>query len=123
MHSCLLRGGHEASRDSALRRVKLLCRKPGFESPARTLHATRHSFAVTYLRRGGLVFHLQKFWANSSLEMTRRYANLILTDLQAVHERVELAVQGMKGLTLRAIKIPGPKSPDLRAGVFSMRAA
>jgi hypothetical protein len=24
----------------------------------------------------------------------------------------------MKGLTLRAIKIPGPKSPDLRAGVF-----
>jgi hypothetical protein len=28
----------------------------------------------------------------------------------------------MKELTLRAIEIPGPKSPDLRAGFFSMRA-
>ena len=73
-----------------LRDVKLLCKRLGFESPARTLHAFRHTFAVNYLRRGGSVFHLQKVLGHSSLEMTRRYANLVTADLQAVHERVSL---------------------------------
>ena len=73
-----------------LRDVKLLCRRLGFEPPARTLHAIRHTFAVNYLRRGGSVFHLQKVLGHSSLEMTRRYANLATADLQAVHERVSL---------------------------------
>jgi integrase/recombinase XerD len=73
-----------------LRDVKLLCKALGFVPPARTLHAFRHTFAVNYLRRGGSVFHLQKVLGHSSLEMTRRYANLVTTDLQAVHERVSL---------------------------------
>jgi site-specific recombinase XerD len=42
------------------------------------------------LRRGGSVFHLQKVLGHSTLEMTRRYANLVTADLQAVHERVSL---------------------------------
>jgi len=41
---------------------------------------------VNYLRRGGSVFHLQKVLGHSTLEMTRRYANLVTADLQAVHE-------------------------------------
>lgn len=73
-----------------LRDVKLLCRKLGFEPPVRTLHAFRHSFALNYLRRGGSVFHLQKALGHTTLEMTRRYANLMTADLQAVHERVSL---------------------------------
>ena len=73
-----------------LRDVKLLCRKLGFAPPARTLHAFRHTFAVNYLRRGGSVFHLQKVLGHSTLEMTRRYANLVTADLQAIHERVSL---------------------------------
>jgi integrase/recombinase XerD len=73
-----------------LRDVKLLCKRLGFDPPARTLHAFRHTFAVTYLRRGGSVFHLQKVLGHASLEMTRRYANLMTEDLQAVHERVSL---------------------------------
>jgi integrase/recombinase XerD len=73
-----------------LRDVKLLCKRLGFAPPCRTLHAFRHTFAVNYLRRGGSVFHLQKVLGHSSLEMTRRYANLVTTDLQAVHERVSL---------------------------------
>jgi len=36
------------------------------------------------------VFHLQKVLGHSTLEMTRRYANLVTADLQAVHERVSL---------------------------------
>ena len=77
-------------RMAALRGVKLLCGQLGFNPPARTLHAFRHTFAVNYLRRGGSVFHLQKVLGHSTLEMTRRYANLVTADLQAVHERVSL---------------------------------
>jgi integrase/recombinase XerD len=77
-------------RMTALRGVKIFCEQLGFNPPGRTLHAFRHTFAVNYLRRGGSVFHLQKILGHSSLEMTRRYANLVTTDLQAVHERVSL---------------------------------
>jgi len=77
-------------RMTALRGVKILCRELGFDAPPRTLHAFRHTFAVNYLRRGGGVFHLQKCLGHSSLEMTRRYANLMSEDLQAIHGRVSL---------------------------------
>jgi len=77
-------------RMTTLRGVKLLCEQLGFDPPARTLHAFRHTFAVNYLRRGGSVFHLQKVLGHSSLEMTRRYANLVTADLQAVHQRLSL---------------------------------
>ncbi len=82
--------GAPVRRMTALRSIKLLCVHLGFDPPARTLHAFRHTFAVNYLRRGGSVFHLQKVLGHSSLEMTRRYANLVTADLQAVHERVTL---------------------------------
>jgi integrase/recombinase XerD len=72
------------------RDMRKLCRTLGFEPPARTLHAFRHTFAVNYLRRGGSVFHLQKVLGHSSLEMTRRYSNLLVEDLQAVHQRLTL---------------------------------
>jgi len=82
------------SRRNALRDVKLLCRKLGFEPPARTLHSFRHTFARNYLRRGGSVFHLQKVLGHSTLEMSRRYADLMTEDLQAVHERLSLLSNG-----------------------------
>jgi site-specific recombinase XerD len=80
----------QVDRIAALHGIQLLCKRLGFDPPERTLHAFRHSFAVNYLRRGGSVFHLQKVLGHSSLEMTRRYANLVTADLQAVHERVSL---------------------------------
>jgi len=78
------------ARRNVLRDVKRLCGKLGFTPPNRTLHAFRHTFAVNYLRRGGSVFHLQKVLGHSTLEMTRRYANLMTEDLKAMHERVSL---------------------------------
>jgi integrase/recombinase XerD len=78
------------NRRDTLRDVKLLCKRLGFTPPPRTLHAFRHTFAVNYIRRGGSVFHLQKVLGHSSLEMTRRYANMQTEDLQAVHARVIL---------------------------------
>ena len=80
----------QMGRRVVLRAVKNLCKRLGFDPPARTLHAFRHTFAVNYIRRGGSVFHLQKVLGHSTLEMTRRYANLVTTDLQAIHERVSL---------------------------------
>src|SRR6185369_6179733 len=74
-----------------LRDLKRMCSKYlGFPPPPRTQHAFRHTFAVNYLRRGGSVFHLQKVLGHSTLEMTRRYANLLTEDLQAVHHKVSL---------------------------------
>ena len=77
-------------RRNVLRDVKDLCRELGFEPPARTVHAIRHTFAINYLRRGGSTFHLQKSLGHSTLEMTRRYANLTTDDLTAVHQRISL---------------------------------
>jgi len=77
-------------RRNVLRDVKLLCRKLGFTAPARTLHATRHTFAIGYLRRGGNVFALQRVMGHTDLETTRKYVNMTTADLQAVHERVSL---------------------------------
>lgn len=82
--------GAALGRQNVLRDFKALCKRLGFDAPARTVHAFRHTFAVNYLRRGGSVFHLQKVLGHSTLEMTRRYANLVTADLQAVHERVSL---------------------------------
>ena len=76
---------HVVSRD-----VKLHCERLGFDAPVRPLHSFRHTFAINYLRKGGSVFHLQKVLGHASLEMTRRYANLMTEDLQAVHQRLTL---------------------------------
>jgi integrase/recombinase XerD len=84
------RGGTKQGRRNVLRDVKDLCRELGFEPPARTLHAFRHTFATNYLRRGGNVFLLQRALGHSSLEMTRRYAHLQTSDLSAVHEKLSL---------------------------------
>jgi hypothetical protein len=50
----------------------------------------RHRFAVNCVRNGGSVFHLQKLLGHSSLEMTRKYANLVTEDLQKMHPQVSL---------------------------------
>ena len=84
------RGGCKIGRRVVLRDVKRLCTRLGFDAPERTLHAFRHTFAINYLRKGGSVFHLQKVLGHSSLEMTRRYANLMTEDLSAVHQRISL---------------------------------
>jgi integrase/recombinase XerD len=77
-------------RRNVLRYVKRLCLSLGFTAPGRTLHATRHTFATGYLRRGGNVFLLQKVMGHSDLETTKQYTHMTLDDLQSVHERLSL---------------------------------
>ncbi|MVN85316.1 tyrosine-type recombinase/integrase [Deinococcus sp. HMF7620] len=54
-------------------------------------HAFRRAFAVNYLRNGGDVFSLQHVLGHTSLEMTRRYVNLLPEDLKVAHIRVSPA--------------------------------
>jgi len=82
--------GRYLGRRNVLRGVKGICKRLGIVAPERTLHSLRHSFALNYLRRGGSVLHLQKCLGHSSLEMVRRYAALLTSDLQSVHEKVSL---------------------------------
>lgn len=82
--------GKKLGRRDVLRDTKRICRRLGIQVPERTLHAFRHSFAVHYLRKGGSVFHLQKALGHASLDMTRRYANLMTEDLQKIHQQVSL---------------------------------
>jgi len=91
-HDWLLssKGGDQLGRCVCLRDVKRLCDRMGFPAPSRTLHSFRHTFGVNYIRKGGSVFHLQKMLGQTSLEMSRRYANLSTVDLSACHERVSL---------------------------------
>lgn len=83
-------GGTMLGRRNVLRAIKGICRKLGFKPPARTVHAFRHSFATHYLKAGGSVFHLQRQLGHSTLEMTRRYSHLVVSDLQQVHEQLTL---------------------------------
>lgn len=80
--------GQPLGRRNTLRDFKRLCLSIGVTPPERSLHATRHSFATEYLRRGGQPFHLQKQLGHASLEMTRRYSHLAVADLQEHHERL-----------------------------------
>jgi integrase/recombinase XerD len=78
------------TRRNALRDVKLLCERLGFEPPSRTLHAFRHTMGSSYIKRGGSVAALQRVLGHSSITTTMRYVHVQTADLQAVHERVSL---------------------------------
>lgn len=54
-------------------------------------HAFRRAFAVNYLRNGGDVFSLQHVMGHTTLDMTRRYVNLLPEDLSRVHSQVSPA--------------------------------
>lgn len=50
-------------------------------------HNFRRYFAISFLRNGGDVFSLQKILGHTSLEMTRRYAELAQTDIIDKHRQ------------------------------------
>ena len=82
--------GEPLGQRNALRDFKQLCSKLGITEVRCSFHTLRHSFALAYVRNGGDVFRLQRILGHSKLEMSRRYVNLNLGDLQEVHQRLSL---------------------------------
>jgi integrase/recombinase XerD len=85
-----MRGGCRLDRHVMARDVKLLCKKLGVD-PQRAL--CTHSATPSRSTISGAEVQsssCKKCFGHSSLEMTRRYANPMTEDLQAIHQRVSL---------------------------------
>lgn len=50
-----------------------------------TVYHLRHTFALWYIRNGGDAFALQKIMGHSTMEMTRTYVNIAMTDVRKNH--------------------------------------
>ncbi|SHF65033.1 Site-specific recombinase XerD [Desulfofundulus australicus DSM 11792] len=74
--------GMPLNRNSWGYRLKMYSRKLGVKVRPYDL---RHAFAILYLRSGGLELSLQKTLGHTTLAMTRRYANLVESDLRRIH--------------------------------------
>jgi integrase/recombinase XerD len=75
------RQGTKAGYRNSLRDYDQLCEKLGIQRTG-GFHRLRHTFALNYVRNGGRLFHLQKQLGHSTLDMTKRYTNLDVSDLQ-----------------------------------------
>lgn len=81
--------------------VHRLARRAGIETRC-SPHVLRHTFARAFLTNGGDVFSLQRILGHSprSIQVTRRYVDLLDEDLRAVHrnaspaDRLALAYAG-----------------------------
>jgi integrase/recombinase XerD len=91
------RTGKKLSHRNTYRSIKTFLERINVTPPERMIHAFRHTFAINYLRAGGSVFHLQKVLGHASLEMTRRYANLLTEDLQLAHQKCSLLSRSVSG--------------------------
>jgi integrase/recombinase XerD len=73
--------GDPMSRRDAHRMLRRAGEKAELTGVRCSPHTFRHTCAVMYLRNGGDAFSLQRLLGHSSLEMTRRYAELAQTDV------------------------------------------
>jgi integrase/recombinase XerD len=88
--------GGSLEQRNALRDFKQMCDKLGITGVRCSFHTLRHSFALAYVKHGGDVFRLQRILGHSKLEMSRRYVNLSLSDLQEVHQRFSLLANSQR---------------------------
>jgi site-specific recombinase XerD len=84
------RKGGKLDRHVMSRDIKRLCERLGFDPPARTLHATRHTMASNFIKAGGSVTILQRLLGHSSITTTMMYVHLNTADLSAAVQRTSL---------------------------------
>lgn len=65
--------------------IQRRCREAEIAGVRCSPHTFRHTMAVSYLRNGGDVFSLQKLLGHSTLDMTRKYAELADSDVKDKH--------------------------------------
>ncbi|WP_158263793.1 tyrosine-type recombinase/integrase [Deinococcus arcticus] len=90
-HVFLGRTGESLSRSGVAQVLADLAQRAKIPRAHAAPHAFRRSFAVNYLRNGGDVFTLQHVMGHATLDMTRRYVNLLPEDLSRVHAQVSPA--------------------------------
>ena len=73
----------------------------------------RHTFAVAFLRRGGNAFALQRIMGHRSMDMTRRYVNLVQGDIREMHHRAS-PISSLVPQHRTKLKIPGPTKPGAK---------
>ena len=79
------RYGDRLGRERAHRLIAGYGKKAGIQGVRVSPHTFRYTFATMWLRNGGDLFTLQRILGHSSLEMVRRYAQQVVSDLQEKH--------------------------------------
>jgi integrase/recombinase XerD len=79
------RCGQRLGREGAQRLIAGYGQKAGIQGVRVSPHTFRYTFATMWLRNGGDLFTLQRILGHSSLEMVRRYAQQVASDLQEKH--------------------------------------
>ena len=73
-------GGEQLSETALTSSIRRYNQSRGVSNTS--IHSLRHTFARQWLLKTGDVFRLQKILGHSTLEMTRRYTNLLGEDLK-----------------------------------------
>ena len=76
---------HPLSREGVKVAFRLIFERASIKAGPHTL---RHTFATTYLRRGGDVYHLSRILGHSNVRTTDIYLHLVSADLIEDHRRV-----------------------------------
>ncbi len=79
--------GEPVNRHTVHKMIVRRCAEAGVEGVRCSPHTFRHTFAVSFLRNGGGVFELQKMLGHTSLDQTRKYAELSNTDVLISHRQ------------------------------------
>lgn len=74
--------GYPMNTDSWAHRLYYYSQKMGYKV---TPYMLRHTFAIMFVRNGGNAFALQKILGHSKMDMTRRYVELALSDVEQQH--------------------------------------
>ena len=85
------RDGAKQIQRNALRDFKMLGKRLGLTGVRVSFHTLRHTFAVSYLRRGGNLFYLSRILGHSDISTTQVYLRSTgIEDLQNAHTGMSL---------------------------------